>query len=340
MPLVDSSWPNDWNRQILKQLRAKIVDNRRQTSDRAVQTVAQKSEGDFTRIEKPLIRGVEHKTQCTDEKFSLALIDIAFRMHEQLSCYQASRTAEDRKHEAFICELKNNYEKNLQALRRKYRVDLESFRKKIEEAAERHTNKLREEGKDLRRSKYFNREKRSAPSVAVARTCATHTKCCSLCPLQNDATFDALSKFLNRGRVRRREYVGYSEHLAFGKRRGKKALPMDTITVFCDVLSENVCEIRQDSRTYGTGTTTVPRKPHNKNDKGSHCTTGPYIMGSNGHIDTTHQEYDAFPHKGRRPVCSCIRKKSFSCSTLLVPNCHVTRKEHEGWDAGRLPKPK
>ncbi|KAG5448826.1 hypothetical protein CSKR_103524 [Clonorchis sinensis] len=134
-----------------KQLRAKIVDNRRQTSDRAVQTVAQKSEGDFTRIEKPLIRGVEHKTQCTDEKFSLALIDIAFRMHEQLSCYQASRTAEDRKHEAFICELKNNYEKNLQALRRKYRVDLESFRKKIEEAAERHTNKLREEGKDLRR---------------------------------------------------------------------------------------------------------------------------------------------------------------------------------------------
>ncbi|TGZ62617.1 hypothetical protein CRM22_007338 [Opisthorchis felineus] len=134
-----------------KQHRAKIVDDCRQTSNQAVQTVAQKPEGDFTIKRKPLIPGFEHKTQCMDENFSLALIDIAFHMHEQLSCYQASRTAEDRKHEAFIFELKKNYEKNLQELRRKYRIDLKSFRKKIEEAAEKHTNKLRKEGKDLRR---------------------------------------------------------------------------------------------------------------------------------------------------------------------------------------------
>ncbi|KER33406.1 LOW QUALITY PROTEIN: hypothetical protein T265_12620 [Opisthorchis viverrini] len=32
--------------------------------------------------------------------------------------------------------------------------------------------------------------------------------------------------------------------------------------------------------------------------------------------------------------------KAFSCSTLPVPSCHVTRREHEGWDTARLPKPR
>ncbi|GAA52457.1 hypothetical protein CLF_108120 [Clonorchis sinensis] len=30
---------------------------------------------------------------------------------------------------------------------------------------------------------------------------------------------------------------------------------------------------------------------------------------------------------------------SFSCNILSVPNCCATRKKHEGWDTGRLPKP-
>ncbi|KER28433.1 hypothetical protein T265_04741 [Opisthorchis viverrini] len=33
-------------------------------------------------------------------------------------------------------------------------------------------------------------------------------------------------------------------------------------------------------------------------------------------------------------------KKAFSCSTLPVPNCHATRRKHEGWDTARLPKPR
>ncbi|KAG5447473.1 hypothetical protein CSKR_107520 [Clonorchis sinensis] len=33
-------------------------------------------------------------------------------------------------------------------------------------------------------------------------------------------------------------------------------------------------------------------------------------------------------------------KTSFSCSTLSVPNCHPTRRKHEGWDIARLPKPR
>ncbi|KER33065.1 hypothetical protein T265_12682, partial [Opisthorchis viverrini] len=32
--------------------------------------------------------------------------------------------------------------------------------------------------------------------------------------------------------------------------------------------------------------------------------------------------------------------KSFSCGTLSVPNCHATRKNHEGWDVARLLKPR
>ncbi|KAG5453526.1 Potassium voltage-gated channel protein eag [Clonorchis sinensis] len=34
------------------------------------------------------------------------------------------------------------------------------------------------------------------------------------------------------------------------------------------------------------------------------------------------------------------KKKSFSCSTLSVPNCHAIRRLHEGWDTARLPKPR
>ncbi|KAG5447835.1 hypothetical protein CSKR_102287, partial [Clonorchis sinensis] len=30
----------------------------------------------------------------------------------------------------------------------------------------------------------------------------------------------------------------------------------------------------------------------------------------------------------------------FSCGTLFVPNCHATRRLHEGWDTARLPKPR
>ncbi|KAG5443138.1 hypothetical protein CSKR_108533 [Clonorchis sinensis] len=33
-------------------------------------------------------------------------------------------------------------------------------------------------------------------------------------------------------------------------------------------------------------------------------------------------------------------KKSFSCSTLSVPNCRATRRLHEGWDTARVPKPR
>ncbi|KER33697.1 hypothetical protein T265_00576 [Opisthorchis viverrini] len=33
-------------------------------------------------------------------------------------------------------------------------------------------------------------------------------------------------------------------------------------------------------------------------------------------------------------------KKSFSCSTLPVPNCHATRRLHEGSDTARLPRPR
>ncbi|KAG5442915.1 hypothetical protein CSKR_107403 [Clonorchis sinensis] len=33
-------------------------------------------------------------------------------------------------------------------------------------------------------------------------------------------------------------------------------------------------------------------------------------------------------------------KKAFSCNILSVPNCHVTRRLHEGWDTARLPKPR
>ncbi|KER26134.1 LOW QUALITY PROTEIN: hypothetical protein T265_14065 [Opisthorchis viverrini] len=35
-----------------------------------------------------------------------------------------------------------------------------------------------------------------------------------------------------------------------------------------------------------------------------------------------------------------VSKKPFSCSTLSVPSCHATRREHEGWGAGRLPRPR
>ncbi|KAG5445470.1 hypothetical protein CSKR_103718 [Clonorchis sinensis] len=35
-----------------------------------------------------------------------------------------------------------------------------------------------------------------------------------------------------------------------------------------------------------------------------------------------------------------FRGSSFSCSTLSVPNCHATRRLHEGWDTARLPKPR
>ncbi|GAA53505.1 hypothetical protein CLF_110393 [Clonorchis sinensis] len=31
-------------------------------------------------------------------------------------------------------------------------------------------------------------------------------------------------------------------------------------------------------------------------------------------------------------------RQSFSCSILSVPNCHATRRNHEGWDTARLPK--
>ncbi|KAG5452951.1 Solute carrier 12 member 9, partial [Clonorchis sinensis] len=33
------------------------------------------------------------------------------------------------------------------------------------------------------------------------------------------------------------------------------------------------------------------------------------------------------------------KNKSFSYSTLPAPNCHATRRKHEGWDTARLPKP-
>ncbi|KAG5443280.1 hypothetical protein CSKR_106280 [Clonorchis sinensis] len=33
-------------------------------------------------------------------------------------------------------------------------------------------------------------------------------------------------------------------------------------------------------------------------------------------------------------------KKSFSCSTILVPNCHANGRRHEGWDTARWPKPR
>ncbi|KER19830.1 hypothetical protein T265_11496 [Opisthorchis viverrini] len=35
-----------------------------------------------------------------------------------------------------------------------------------------------------------------------------------------------------------------------------------------------------------------------------------------------------------------VVKKSSSCSTLSVPNCHTTRRLHEGWDNARMPKPR
>ncbi|KAG5446990.1 hypothetical protein CSKR_113977 [Clonorchis sinensis] len=31
---------------------------------------------------------------------------------------------------------------------------------------------------------------------------------------------------------------------------------------------------------------------------------------------------------------------AFSCNTLSAPNCHATRRKHEGWDTVRLPKPR
>ncbi|KAG5446785.1 hypothetical protein CSKR_105544, partial [Clonorchis sinensis] len=33
-----------------------------------------------------------------------------------------------------------------------------------------------------------------------------------------------------------------------------------------------------------------------------------------------------------------FQEKSFSCSTLLVPNCHFAQRKHEGWDSARLSK--
>ncbi|KER23685.1 hypothetical protein T265_08492 [Opisthorchis viverrini] len=39
------------------------------------------------------------------------------------------------------------------------------------------------------------------------------------------------------------------------------------------------------------------------------------------------------------PFRWCSREKSFSCSTLLVPSFHATRRGHEDWDTHRLPKP-
>ncbi|KER19360.1 hypothetical protein T265_15565, partial [Opisthorchis viverrini] len=44
--------------------------------------------------------------------------------------------------------------------------------------------------------------------------------------------------------------------------------------------------------------------------------------------------YDPF----LRGMCSSIR--SFSCSTLSVPNCRATRRKHECWDTARLSKPR
>ncbi|KER30944.1 hypothetical protein T265_02752 [Opisthorchis viverrini] len=39
--------------------------------------------------------------------------------------------------------------------------------------------------------------------------------------------------------------------------------------------------------------------------------------------------------------CVCLQVVlAFSCSTLLVPSCHATRRKHEGWDTARLPKPR
>ncbi|KER29771.1 hypothetical protein T265_13303, partial [Opisthorchis viverrini] len=35
-----------------------------------------------------------------------------------------------------------------------------------------------------------------------------------------------------------------------------------------------------------------------------------------------------------------VKKNSFSCSAFLLPNCLATRREQEGWNSTRLPKPR
>ncbi|GAA53029.1 hypothetical protein CLF_109371 [Clonorchis sinensis] len=35
-----------------------------------------------------------------------------------------------------------------------------------------------------------------------------------------------------------------------------------------------------------------------------------------------------------------VNESATSCSILSVPNCHATRKKHEGWDTARMPKPR
>ncbi|KER28054.1 hypothetical protein T265_13670, partial [Opisthorchis viverrini] len=53
---------------------------------------------------------------------------------------------------------------------------------------------------------------------------------------------------------------------------------------------------------------------------------------------------DPWPVQARGISCSeikiKIKDKAFSCSTLPVPSCHATLREHEGWDTARLPKPR
>ncbi|KER34076.1 hypothetical protein T265_12497, partial [Opisthorchis viverrini] len=54
---------------------------------------------------------------------------------------------------------------------------------------------------------------------------------------------------------------------------------------------------------------------------------------------TTSHRYRA----GQKVLCEVdgpTKMKSFSCDTLPVPNCHATRRKHEGWDTVRLPKPR
>ncbi|KER24453.1 hypothetical protein T265_14421, partial [Opisthorchis viverrini] len=57
------------------------------------------------------------------------------------------------------------------------------------------------------------------------------------------------------------------------------------------------------------------------------------------------------PRAGILPGCPSLDRGSreaevglevwtFRCSTLSVPNCHVTRRLHKGWDTSRLPKPR
>ncbi|KAG5455245.1 hypothetical protein CSKR_106449 [Clonorchis sinensis] len=82
----------------------------------------------------------------------------------------------------------------------------------------------------------------------------------------------------------------------------------------------------------GSNPTSAPRLPLSRLGQPG---TIPALVPLSGGMAVRHRKGTI----AERPIWKrFLIKKAFSCNTLPVPNCHATRKKHEGWDSARLPK--